>query len=182
MTETHPTPFRVGAEADEDPTGVFGTPTREETASVSPLEGLRAALASPVQTEPITLNVPGRPGVTIRCHTRMTQEERKAWQNRSKKKVRGIGKEPEVDEMRFSCLVIANTCEAVSFHGVDAHDAEDTPLTFRHKQLWEMVGANDPEDAIRRLFGVDAHVLLASGEILLSSGFDDDLSSDPTQG
>lgn len=181
-------PLRIGADFEADVTAahpeVFGAPTTVETASVSPLEGLRGALAAPVITEPVTLRVPSRPGVTIRCHTGMSQEDRKAWQNRSKKKVRGIGKEPEVDEMKFACLVIANTCEAVSFNGVDAHDSEDTPLNFRHRQLWDMVGARDPEAAIRALFGVDAHVLLASGEILMSSGFDDDLTedTDPTQG
>lgn len=173
------TPYRIGADPATD---LFAPPTAEEASSVSALEGLRQALATPVETEPKVLRVPSRPGVTIRCHTHMTQEERKAWQKRATKKKRGLGGENEVDEMHFAMLVIANTCEAVLFNGVEAHDAEGTPLSFRHKQLWDMVGATDGPSCIRRLFGVDAHILLASGEVLLASGFDDDLGaeSDPT--
>lgn len=169
--------MRIGAEPtatrDDD---LFAPVTVEEANAdaVSALDGLRAALAAPADTPPITIRVPARPGVTIRCHTRMTQEQRKAWQARAKtKKRRG---EDEVDEMLFAQLVLANTCEAISFNGIDAHDAEDTPLTFRHKQLWDMVNAPDAPSAIRALFAVDAHVLLASGEVLLASGFDDNLN------
>lgn len=170
-------PIRIGDDAD----AIFAPPTDDERRSVSPLEGLRDALTGPVQTEPIVLRVPGRPGVTIRCHTSMSQEQRKAWQKRSTKKARG--KDPEVDEMLFAQLVLANTCEAVLFNGAEALDEEGTPLTFAHKQLWDMVNAAEPSQSIRNLFGVDAHVLLASGEVLLASGFDDDLSdeSDPTE-
>lgn len=172
MSET----FRVGDEPTS--TDLFAPPTEEEKGDgmVSALEGLRAALSAPVESPPITIRVPGRPGVTIRCHTRMSQEERKAWQARSKaKKRRGAGAD-EVDEMLFAQLVIANTCEAIAFNGTDAHDEEGTPLNFRHRQVWDMVGASDAPTAIRLLFGVDAHVLLASGEVLLASGFDDELN------
>lgn len=170
--------IRVGDDERPTATDLFAPPTAEETSSVSPFEALRDALAAPVHTEPITLRVPGRPGVTIRCHTRLSQEERKAWQKRATKKVRGVGKDPEVDEMMFAQLVLANTCEAILFNGVEAHDSEGTPLTFAHKQLWDMVKAAEPQQAIRNLFGVDAHVLLASGEVLIASGFSDDLSDD----
>lgn len=85
--------------------------------------------------------------------------------------------------MYYAQLILSNTNTAVFVDGVAAHDDEDTPLTFRHRQLWEMVGAVDPADCIRKLYGNDPHVLIASGEVLLASGFDDDLQSesDPTQ-
>lgn len=180
-------PIRVGADYDADadgsaPVDIFAPPRLDEISAESAMEGLRKALAAPVERKSTTVNVLERPGVSIRCHTNMSHEQRKAWQNRSKKKTRGIGREPEVDEMMFACLVIANTTVAVQFGGVDAHDEEGTPLTFAHKQLWEMVNATDPQDAIRKLFAVDAHVLIASGEVMLASGFDDDLAADPTQG
>jgi len=180
MSESHPEALRVGADpADE----LFAPPTSAETASVSPMEGLRNALSAPAVLEPVTLRVPARPGVKVRFHTRMTQEQRKAWQARSKKKRRGLGQEAEVDEMMFAQLVVANTCEAILFNDIDAHDSEGTPLTFAHRQLWDMVGADDPQSAIRAFYAVDAHILLASGEILLASGFDDDMSTeDPTAG
>lgn len=172
-------PIRIGTTSDTFDT--FDPPHPEEVANVSALEGLRKALQAPVETEPTLIRVPARPGVMIRCHTRMIQEDRKAWMARSTKKSRRGGGTDEVDDMKFSCLVLANTCEAVLFDGVAAHHEDDTPLTFRSRVLWDMVGASDPEAAIRALFGVDAHVLIASGEVLLASGFDDDLqATDPT--
>jgi hypothetical protein len=160
---------------------VFSPPTPGEVAGPSPLEQLRKALAAPVAAKPLTLRVPERPGVTLRFSTGITQEQRTAWQKRSTKKSRRQNREDEVDEMNFACLVLANTNEAIAFGGVDAHDRDDTPLTFAMPALWEMVSAADPVSAIRNLFGNDAHVLLASGEVLLASGFDDDLEeTDPT--
>lgn len=178
------TPIRVGSvpglDGDGDgPVDLFAPPAADETAFESPLDGLRAALAAPPESEPVTLRVPARKGVTIRCHTRMTQEQRKAWQGRARVKSRRRGND-EVDEMLFAQLVIANTCEAILFNGIDAHDSNDRPLTFASRELWDMVGAAEPSNAIRRLFGNDAHVLLASGEILLASGFDDELAEGPT--
>lgn len=165
----------VRLRADE----VFAPPAPAE-AGASPLEQLRKALAVPVQQEPITLRVPGRPNVTLRFSTELSNEQRKAWQNRATKKSRRQGREDEVDEMLFACLVLANQNEAIAFGGVDAYDSDNNPLTFASPQVWEMVGAADPQGAIRALFGVDAHVLLASGEVLMSAGFDDDLEADPT--
>lgn len=182
------TPFRVGAGPEslaEPHDDLFAEPTVEERASVSPMEGLRSALAEPTVSEPITLRVPKRPGVKIRCRTDVVDhDKRKAWQNKAKRKQRGIGREPEVDELHFAMLVVANTCEAVQFNGLDAYDEEGTPLTFRHAQLWEMLGARDPQEAIRKFFDNDQHIILASGEVLLASGFDDDLSDEegPTRG
>lgn len=176
--------FGGGYSPASDDVDLLAPPTPDEldTGDRSVLEELKAALEKPVETKPALIDVPARPGVQIRCHTRMTQEQRKAWQNRArKKKGRRADPDAELDDMLFACLVIANTCEAVLFEGIEAHDSEGTPLSFRHAQLWEMVGKKEPQDAIRAFFGVDAHVLIASGEVLLASGFDDDLrAEDPT--
>jgi hypothetical protein len=176
MTES---PLRIGDEPTPEP-GVFDPPTPAETRSdVSALEALREKLQAPVETEPVVINVPGRPGITIRCHTRMTQEERKAWQKRSEDRKtdrRRRGQDSPIDEMKFACLVLANTCEAILVEGEEAlDDNSGAPLTFASRQLWDMVGAAEPSRAIRNLFGIDAHVLIASGEVILASGFDDDL-------
>ena len=178
--------FRIGDQPDEPlrltPDEMFAPPSKAELGdSVSVLEALRTTLAAPVDVEPITLRVPSRPGVTLRFRPAIDQETRKAWQKRATRKGRRGSQSEEVDEMLFAQLVLANTHVAVSLSGVDAHDEEDTPLTFAHRQLWDMVGADDPRSCIRKLFANDAHVLIASGEVLMAAGFDDDLeASDPT--
>jgi hypothetical protein len=176
--------FRVGDEPDSLAVDeMFAPPTPDEVASLPPLEALRQALAAPVERDPLTLRVPTRPGVTLRFVPNIDDERRRAWQARATKKSRRQGKDDELNEMLFASLVLANTHVATCFGGVDAHDEEDGPLTFAHRQLWDMVGATDPQSCIRKLFANDAHVLIASGEVLLASGFEDDLEeSDPTEG
>jgi hypothetical protein len=178
--------MRIGAvpSADAYDLDDLNPPVPDGGGDASPLEALRAALTSPAEpSEPVTLKVPRRPGVTLICHTDMTQDQRKAWQKSAtaKNARRQPGVEPEVDEWKFACLVLANTCVGIAFDGTIAHDAADQPLTFRHRQVWEMLGAAGAEGAIRNLFQKDAHVLIASGEVLIASGFDDDLKADPTE-
>lgn len=189
--------IRVGSGVgdDEDETGnlergdLFAPPTPEDALDgTSALEALREALATPAVSEPVTLRVPARPGVSIRCHTRMEQEDRTAWRKRATPRQTGgnrrRGREPEPDEMEFALLVLANTCEAILFNGSEASTSDGGPLTFRSTELWRMVEAPEPRQAIRRFFSNDAHILIASGEVLLASGFDDDLEEEegPTRG
>lgn len=191
------TPIRVGdvpqadfarPQADEPyPGGVdlFAPPTVEETAGKSPLQQLEESLAEPAEpVDPVRLRVPRRRGVELEFDpSRINKDNRKAWQKRSTKKTRRPGVDDEVDDFLFACLVLANTHVGVLMNGQEARDEEGTPLTFAHAQLWRMVGARDPQECIQKLFANDQHVSAASGEVLLASGFDDDLSAtDPTAG
>lgn len=193
MTETPD--FRVGAPApaaapmqmrvDSQPSlsvdEMFAPPAAAELGGLTPFEALKKRLEQPAEeAKTTTLKVPARPGITLDFRGPIPAEQRKAWQNRARKKSRRGSGEPEVDEMLFSCLVLANTHKATLVDGVEAHDEDGNPLTFAHRQLWDMVDARDPEDAIRKLWANDAHVLIASGEVLLDAGFDDDLGTDPT--
>lgn len=179
------TEFRIGStpEADDLPTdGPFRDVDPDEKAAaravVSPLEALRLQLAEPVVTEPVKLKVPGRPGIVCEFRTNMEDDDRKAWQKRATKRRRG--REDEIDDMYYSSLILANTHIGTYMDGVEVRDEEGTAVTFRHRMLHTMVGANEPMEAIRKFYGIDAHVLIASGEVLLASGFDDDMTADPT--
>lgn len=168
-------PIRVGSDLHDDDDAVFAPPAPSELEGKSPFEQLQAVLATNADKEPVRLKVPTRPGVSVLFRCNMTSDERKAWQKRATSTKRG---KDEVDEMFFSTLVLANTCLGVFVEGQAALDDEGTPLTFAHKQLWDMVKARDPREAIRAFYGNDAHVLLSSGEVLLSSGYDDDIEAE----
>ncbi len=169
------------ADAADHP--IFAAPQPSERGP-SPLELLRQTLQRPVERELLKLRVPARAGVTVRYAADFDHDKRKAWQKRATNKSRRPGRDDEVDEMLFALIVLANCCRAIEFNGVEAHDAEDRPLTFASPALWEMVGASDPQDAIRAFYGVDAHILTTAGEIMLAAGFDDDMEAegDPTGG
>lgn len=182
------TEIRIGdSSADDNPRTltadeVFAPASAEEklSGSMSALEGLRAALAPQAASTPdlVVLTVPRRQGVTVAFMPAIEDDDRKAWIKRSTKKARRAGGADEVDELLFAGLVLANTCVEVRFAGEAACDAEGTPLNFRHRMLWDMVDARTPLDAIRALFASDAHVLVASNDVLMAAGYNDDLTAD----
>ncbi len=156
---------------------IFAVPQPSERGP-SPLEQLRQTLQQPIERELLKLRVPARAGVTVLYAADFDHEKRKAWQKRATRKSRRPGRDDEVDEMLFALIVLANSCRSIQVGGVEAHDAADQPLTFASPALWEMVGAADPQDAIRAFYGNDAHILNTAGEIMLAAGFDDDMEAE----
>lgn len=177
---TPPTPTDQPAERID----LFADPTPAETAHKSPMQALEEALAAPAEAIPVLpLRVPLRRGVVLEFDPgKINKTNRKAWQKRVTKVSRRPGQADEVDDFMFACLVLANTCVGVKMNGHTATDNEGTPLTFAHAQLWAMVGARDPQECIEKLYANDQHVTAASGEVLLASGIDDDMTADPTAG
>lgn len=177
---TPPTPTDQPAERID----LFADPTPAETAYKSPMQALEEALAAPAEAIPVLpLRVPLRRGVVLEFDPgKINKTNRKAWQKRVTKVSRRPGQADEVDDFMFACLVLANTCVGVKMNGHTATDNEGTPLTFAHAQLWAMVGARDPQECIEKLYANDQHVTAASGEVLLASGIDDDMTADPTAG
>ena len=178
-------PGETTASANPEPRiDLFDPPTVEELSDKSPMQALIEALEEPAEEVELTqIRVPRRRGVHLLFDSsKINAENRKAWQKRSTKRNRRAVQETEVDDFLFSCLVLANTHVGTAINGREAFDAEGTPLTFAHKQLWDMVKARDPQECIQKIFMNDQHVSGAAGEVLLSAGFDDDLAADPTAG
>lgn len=163
---------------------LYDPPTATEMAGKSPMQQLQESLSEPAITvDAKRIRVPSRRGVELEFDpARINSDNRKAWQKRATKKSRRQNVEDEVDDFLFSCLVLANTHIGTLINGREAYDSEGTPLTFAHAELWGMVSADDPQECIRNLFANDQHVSIASGDVLLAAGFDDDLTADPTAG
>lgn len=176
--------YPQGAPAVEPRIDLFDPPTDDELAGKSPLQQLEESLGEPAEEVELTkLRVPRRKGVELLFDSsKINSTNRKAWQKRATKRSRRAGVEPEVDDFLFACLILANTHVGTLSNGREARDSEGTPLTFAHAQLWAMVKARDPQECIEKLFANDQHVSVASGEVLLAAGFDDDLAADPTAG
>lgn len=166
----------VGVEQDD----VFATDTDTGTTPTL-LDGLRDELKQEVRNDPITLVVPGRPNISLVCDTNLESKTIQAWRKRCVDK-----RMPDnFDGLKFGCIVIANTCTSIVYKGTEVARTDGRPMTFRDEALLDMLGAQQTVvDAVRWLFGVDAHIFQAAEDIFKAAGFDNDedsnLTVDPT--
>lgn len=164
----------VGVENDE----AF---VNETDSTPTLLDGLRDELKQEVRNEPVTIVVPGRPSIALTCDTNLDSRTIQSWRKRCIDK-----KMPDnFDGLKFGCIVIANTCIGISYKGVPVDRADGRPMTFRDEALLDMLGSQQTVvDAVRWLFGVDAHIFQAAEDIFQAAGFnndeDNDLVVDPT--
>lgn len=154
-------------------------------APASPLDALRAELATDVSVEEVTLDVPRRPGWAVRYRCDITGEERGAWITRATTKAAKGDKPAVIDELRLSGLALANKAIAIIHNGEEVTD-DGRPVTFASQVLLDMVGAARAADVPRRLYGLDGHVIAAARTVFDKSGFGDDLpesddDEDPTR-
>lgn len=142
---------------------------------------LSAALGKQVTHEPVTLLVNGRENVAITFATVISADMLKAWQKKNKDRTSETG----LNEVRLMATVIANQAIGVSINERPATGRDGEPLSFRHADLREMLGASSALEAVLKMYGGDAGhpAILATGdEILKSAGYGEDAirAEDPT--
>jgi len=99
-------------------------------------DDLRAELSTEPETENVSYIVPKRPNVQITFRPVIDFDQLKLWQKRSKETKRA---DAEMNEKRFMMMVLAETCVGVQL--LRQGKWLDVPLTFKDRQLQEMVGA-----------------------------------------
>lgn len=143
------------------------------------LDELAADLAVEVETEPITIPVPKRPGYAVRFSTDLDGETFKRW----RKRCQDNGDPDGENQLKLATLILANQALCIVKRGVDAHGRDDEPLTFRDKTIQDMLGAYDAPQAVRRFYGVDGHVMSAAQDVTRAAGYGENLGEveDPTR-
>ena len=161
--------FDTGITADEDE--AFAS-SSEPVSRMTLLSSLREELSKKLETEPLELVVPNRPKIKMVFSTDVDTYQTQLWRKRSADKTLPEG----FDNLKFSCIVIANQCEGIKFDGVLAVDEKGNALTFRDKELLDMMGgaSGRATDAVRWLYGADAHIFKAVEEIFTAAGYNDD--------
>lgn len=141
------------------------------------LQGLQATLAKKAELKPITIPVKVHTGVSVRYSVAVESDLLTRWRRRWMNK-----KGTELDLLRFSRTVIANQAEQIIFKGQEPNDAQGNPLSFKSRDLWNMVGAHDAGEAVQNFFQVDPHIIATCNVILEEAGYlmDDDSMLDPT--
>lgn len=162
------------------PDPMLAPPSAAELDGSTPLALLEQALAGEVSLPPIRLPVPEREGVSIEFDTNIDNDLLTAWRKRA------IREDPRegTDPLKLACIVLSNKATGFYMNGRPV-TRDGQPLTFASQEVWQMVRppALNAVQAVKRLFGVDAHVIIAGEEVLRAAGYGDSIQqeeADPT--
>jgi hypothetical protein len=141
------------------------------------LSKLKETIQKKVERPIVQLEVPERPGVTLRISPNISQNQLKNWRKQC-----GEDSKNGLDGTKFSCFVIGHTTVGVCFDGEEVQDDAGYPLNFASADILSMTDTSRPiPDAVRVFFGVDPHLESAALAILDAAGYSDSVATvDPT--
>lgn len=178
MTDDIPS-FGATRAADPDLTPPAAKTPQVKASPGSPLEALRQEAQRQVGGETVTLAVKERPGWSVRYRADVETTQLSQWRKRCADRTMPDG----LDEFRLACLILANQCDCLVLNGEDVVDDQDGPVTFASPTMHEAFGVSRAVDMVKAWYGVDDHVMVASQEVMLASGYGDEAErEDPTQG
>jgi len=164
----------TGSESSESSTAARPTASGEPTV----LDRLRKELSKKVERPEVQIEVPERPGVTVRVTPNITQHQMRAWRRQS-----GEGTKNGFDPTKFACTVLGHTCTGIFIDGEEATNEDGAPLTFASPEILDMTGTTRPiPDCVQAFFGIDPHVESAALAVMDAAGYGDDVEAvDPTK-
>lgn len=179
---------RIETGVDDDVFAAITADADKPTPSV--LAGLREELARKIANEPLVLVIPGRPNVRATFDTNLDATIVQQW----RRKARNKAMEDDLDTVKFSVIVIANTMTALEYHDgstwTEVVNDDGDPLTFRHDLTEWLLPTTRPgetrtvTDGVRHLFGGDAAMFRAVDAIFTAAGYDrnadEDVVEDPS--
>lgn len=145
---------------------------------LSVLDGLREEVAKKVRRESITLEVPERANMAVTFSPNITAEQLADWRKRAT-----IKKTDVLNGNYFSALILANTCEAITFHGEVVLDEAGNVITFRSEEMLASTNTTKAVECVRAIYGIDPHVEAAAFKVLEAAGWGDDVedTENPTR-
>lgn len=143
------------------------------------LEKLKAKIETEVKRKDVFINVPERPGVSLRISPNITQGQVRKWRRDA-----GEDSKNGMDATKFATFVIGHTTEAILVNDEEVKDDDGYVVTFVSEEVLAMTQTSRPvPDAVRKFFGLDPHVEAAALAILDAAGFGDTIepNEDPTK-
>lgn len=141
------------------------------------LARLKEVIQKKVERPVVRLDVPERPGVSLRISPNITQHQLRQWRKNS-----GEDSKAGMDSIKFSCYVIGSTTVGVCFGDDEVFDENGYSLNFASSDILSMTDTTRPiPEAVRAFFGVDPHLEAAALAILDAAGYSDTIdTTDPT--
>ena len=161
------------------------TPQKVEKAQAKPvnkeetlLEKLSTVIQKKVERPIVYIDVPERPGVSIKISPNITQNQMRNWRKQAGEDTRN-----GMDGTRFACSVIGHTTIGICMNGEEVFDEDGNELTFASPLILKMTDTTRPlPDCVREFFGVDPHIEAAALAILDAAGYSDTVETvDPTK-
>jgi hypothetical protein len=143
------------------------------------LEKLTSTISQSVKRKDVFIEVPERPGVTLRISPNITQAQMKKWRREC-----GEDTKNGMDATKFACYVIGHTTDGILMNDEEVRDDSGYELNFASAPVLAMTKASRPiPDAVRSFFGLDPHVEAAALAILDAAGYGDTIEAaeDPTK-
>lgn len=142
------------------------------------LDQLKEVLSKKVEREPVFIEVPERPGVTVKISPNITQHQLRAWRKNA-----GEDTKNGMDATKFACAVLGHTCVGIFINGEQVVNEDGIGLTFGSDAILDMTGTTRPiPDCVRAFFGIDPHVESAALAVLEAAGYSDTVETvDPTK-
>lgn len=158
-------------------------PVAKKTAKAEPkqetvLDRLRQKVSAKVERPQIQIEVPERPGVTIRISPNINQHQMRSWRRNA-----GEDTKAGFDPTKFACYVIGHTCTGIFVDGEEATTDNGDPMTFASPEVLDMTETTRPiPDCVRAFFGIDPHVEAAALAVMEAAGYSDTVETvDPTR-
>jgi len=153
-------------------------PAKGSAKGPSVLDQLKATISKKVERSAIYIEVPERPGVTVKVSPNITQHQLRAWRKNA-----GEDSKSGLDPTKFACQVIGHTTEAICFNGIEVTNDDGVTLTFASPEILQMTNTTRPlPDCVREFFGIDPHVEAAALAIMEHAGYSDTVETvDPTR-
>lgn len=142
------------------------------------LDQLKTTISKKVERPTIYIEVPERPGVTIKVSPNINQNQLRAWRKNA-----GEESKNGIDATKFACAVIGHTTQAICMNGEEVTNDDGVALTFASPEVLEMTNTTRPlPDCVREFFGIDPHVEAAALAIMEAAGYSDTVEAvDPTR-
>lgn len=141
------------------------TPERVAAEIATPLDALRDEVTAEL-AETTTLEIPGRPGYGVRFSLNIDHPMLGLWRKKAKD-----SQQPEgIDELKWACIILAAQAEAIVRNG-DELVLDGEPVTFSSRPLLELLGAREAHQAVRKLYGRDAHIVNTAYVLLELAGY-----------
>lgn len=142
------------------------------------LDELKAVISKKIERPHVFIEVPERPGVTIKVSPNITQHQIRQWRKNC-----GEDSKNGVDPTKFACTVISATTVGIFINNTEAYDEEGYSLNFTSPDIHKMTQTTRAvPDAVRAFFGIDPHVEAAALAVLEAAGYSDTVdTTDPTK-
>ena len=143
----------------------------------SVLDKLRERITKKVERPIKLLDVPERPGVTLKISPNISQHKLRSWRKNS-----GEDSKNGMDATKFACYVVGTTTVGMIVDGVEVFDENGYNLNFASQAILDMTDTSRPiPEAVIAFFGLEPHVEAAALSILDAAGYGDTVdTSDPT--